>query len=120
MPHPAADAGERVERSARLVRESRARPRRPRGNRGNGNRGHTADRRDRRTGGELRAAHERLRLPDAIVLATARDLGGDLLTYDDRLARMLPSRTSSRRRRIAVRANEGRHDSRWVRASVRA
>jgi predicted nucleic acid-binding protein len=37
---------------------------------------------------ELRAAHERLRLPDAIVLATARHLGGDLLTYDDRLARI--------------------------------
>lgn len=37
---------------------------------------------------ELRAAHDRLRLPDAIVLATARDLGGDLLTYDDRLARI--------------------------------
>jgi predicted nucleic acid-binding protein len=37
---------------------------------------------------ELRAAHDRLRLPDAIVLATARELGGDLLTYDNRLARV--------------------------------
>lgn len=36
----------------------------------------------------LRAAHDRLRLPDAIVLATAHDLGGDLLTYDDRLGRV--------------------------------
>jgi predicted nucleic acid-binding protein len=34
---------------------------------------------------EIRAQHERLRLPDAIVLATARDLGAELLTYDDRL-----------------------------------
>ncbi|MHB8492219.1 MAG: type II toxin-antitoxin system VapC family toxin [Solirubrobacteraceae bacterium] len=34
---------------------------------------------------ELRANHERLRLPDAIVLATAQELGGELLAYDDRL-----------------------------------
>jgi predicted nucleic acid-binding protein len=34
---------------------------------------------------EIRAQHERLRLPDAIVLATARELGAALLTYDDRL-----------------------------------
>jgi predicted nucleic acid-binding protein len=34
---------------------------------------------------EIRARHERLRLPDAIVLATARKIGADLLTYDDRL-----------------------------------
>jgi predicted nucleic acid-binding protein len=34
---------------------------------------------------EIRAEHERLRLPDAIVLATARELGAELLTYDDRL-----------------------------------
>jgi predicted nucleic acid-binding protein len=33
----------------------------------------------------LRAEHERLRLPDALVLATAREHGGDLLTYDDEL-----------------------------------
>lgn len=33
----------------------------------------------------LRAEHERLRLPDAIVLATAHELDGDLLAYDDRL-----------------------------------
>jgi predicted nucleic acid-binding protein len=37
---------------------------------------------------ELRAAHDRLRLPDAIVLATARETGSPLLTYDDRLARL--------------------------------
>lgn len=36
---------------------------------------------------ELRAALPHLRLPDAIVLATARELGNELLTYDDRLAR---------------------------------
>jgi len=36
---------------------------------------------------ELRARHDRLRLPDAIVLATARELGGQLLSYDERLAR---------------------------------
>jgi predicted nucleic acid-binding protein len=36
---------------------------------------------------ELRAHHDRLRLPDAIVLATARELSAGLLTYDERLAR---------------------------------
>lgn len=36
----------------------------------------------------LRAGSDRLRLPDAIVLATARELGADLLTYNDRLARV--------------------------------
>ena len=36
---------------------------------------------------ELRARHGRLRLPDAIVLATAHELGGGLLSYDERLAR---------------------------------
>jgi predicted nucleic acid-binding protein len=36
---------------------------------------------------QIRSDHERLRLPDALVLATARQLGGELLTYDDRLAR---------------------------------
>lgn len=36
---------------------------------------------------ELRARNGRLRLPDAIVLATAHELGGDLLSYDERLAR---------------------------------
>ncbi len=34
---------------------------------------------------EIRARHDRLRLPDAIVLATAREHGAELLTYDDRL-----------------------------------
>jgi predicted nucleic acid-binding protein len=38
---------------------------------------------------ELRARHdERLRLPDAIVLATARERGGELLSYDRRLSRL--------------------------------
>ena len=36
---------------------------------------------------ELRARHESLRLPDALVLATAHEQDGTLLTYDDRLAR---------------------------------
>jgi predicted nucleic acid-binding protein len=36
---------------------------------------------------ELRAAHASLRLPDALVLATAHEREGELLTYDDRLAR---------------------------------
>jgi predicted nucleic acid-binding protein len=37
---------------------------------------------------ELRAHHDRLRLPDAIVLATARELGAQLLTYDANLAKI--------------------------------
>ena len=35
----------------------------------------------------LRAESSRLRLPDAIVLATADEAGGELLTYDHRLGR---------------------------------
>jgi predicted nucleic acid-binding protein len=35
---------------------------------------------------ELRSQHVRLRLPDAMVLACAAELDGELLTYDDRLA----------------------------------
>lgn len=35
----------------------------------------------------LRAEHVALRLPDAIVLATARELNGELMTYDERLAK---------------------------------
>ena len=37
---------------------------------------------------ELRAGRERLRLPDAIVLATAEELDGRLLSYDRRLSRL--------------------------------
>ncbi len=37
---------------------------------------------------ELRARHRRLRLPDAIVLASARELGGELSSYDQRLTRL--------------------------------
>lgn len=37
---------------------------------------------------ELRARHTRLRVPDAIVLATAQEMGGDLLSYDRRLSRL--------------------------------
>jgi predicted nucleic acid-binding protein len=44
---------------------------------------------------ELRAAHESLRLPDALVLATAHQHDGKLLTYDDRLTRT--ARQSRRR-----------------------
>lgn len=36
----------------------------------------------------LRAKHAKLRLGDAVVLATARSLAGSLLTYDQRLARL--------------------------------
>jgi predicted nucleic acid-binding protein len=36
---------------------------------------------------ELRARHEALRLPDAIVLATARDREAELRTYDQALSR---------------------------------
>jgi predicted nucleic acid-binding protein len=35
---------------------------------------------------ELRAQHVRLRLPDAMVLACAAELEGELLTYDEHLA----------------------------------
>lgn len=37
---------------------------------------------------KLRARHEHLRLPDAIVLASARELDGELLSYDRRLTRL--------------------------------
>lgn len=37
---------------------------------------------------ELRARHERLRLPDAIVLASVHELSGELLSYDHNLARL--------------------------------
>ncbi len=40
------------------------------------------------TAAVLRAEHERLRLPDAIVLATAQHLHATLLTYDDQLSRI--------------------------------
>jgi predicted nucleic acid-binding protein len=36
---------------------------------------------------ELRARHDGLRLPDAMVLATSHQLGGQLLSYDRRLQR---------------------------------
>jgi predicted nucleic acid-binding protein len=37
---------------------------------------------------DLRARHRQLRLPDAIVLATTRELGGRLLSYDRRLSQL--------------------------------
>jgi len=46
---------------------------------------------DRRIGwraAELRVRHRALRLPDALVLATAQACEADLLTFDDRLARL--------------------------------
>lgn len=36
---------------------------------------------------DLRAASRHLRLPDAMVVACADEVGGELLTYDERLAR---------------------------------
>ena len=36
---------------------------------------------------QLRADHGHLRLPDVMVLACAQEVGGELLTYDARLAR---------------------------------
>jgi predicted nucleic acid-binding protein len=44
----------------------------------------------------LRAEHERLRLRDAIVLATAHELDGDLLAYDDRLNSLAGKRARRR------------------------
>lgn len=44
------------------------------------------DRRIARHAAELRAEHTALRLPDAVVLATARLREAALLTFDDRLA----------------------------------
>lgn len=41
---------------------------------------------------ELRARHRQLRLPDAIVLATAPELGGHLLSYDRRLSQLADKR----------------------------
>lgn len=40
---------------------------------------------------QLRARHDRLRLPDAMVLATAQELGGSVLSYDRRLSRIAGS-----------------------------
>ena len=37
---------------------------------------------------ELRARHTRLRLPDAIVLATTQEMGGSLLSYDRKLSQL--------------------------------
>ncbi|MFI4990859.1 MAG: type II toxin-antitoxin system VapC family toxin [Solirubrobacterales bacterium] len=37
---------------------------------------------------ELRVRHTRLRLPDAIVLATAQEMRGSLLSYDRRLSQL--------------------------------
>jgi predicted nucleic acid-binding protein len=37
---------------------------------------------------ELRARHTRLRLPDAIVLATAQQMGASLLSYDRKLSQL--------------------------------
>jgi predicted nucleic acid-binding protein len=42
---------------------------------------------------ELRARHATLRLPDALVLATAQEPAGTLLSYDDRLTRISRQRS---------------------------
>jgi predicted nucleic acid-binding protein len=47
-----------------------------------------ADREIARRAAELRAASGRLRLPDALVLATAQTHGVPLLTFDENLARL--------------------------------
>lgn len=44
----------------------------------------------------LRATQPSLRLPDAIVLATARVLGGELLSYDEKLVRLARRHRRSR------------------------
>lgn len=41
---------------------------------------------------KLRARHQRLRLPDAIALAIAQEMGGELQSYDDRLSRLARKR----------------------------
>ncbi len=41
---------------------------------------------------ELRAQNNHLRLPDAIVLACAQELGGELLSYDQRLGQLAGKR----------------------------
>lgn len=46
------------------------------------------DREIARLAAELRAAHRSLRLPDALVLATARARGARLLTFDGNLSRI--------------------------------
>jgi predicted nucleic acid-binding protein len=43
---------------------------------------------------ELRARHERLRLPDAMVLASAHELGAELLSYNRRLVQLARKRGS--------------------------
>ncbi len=49
---------------------------------------------------ELRAKHAKLRLGDAVVLAAARSLAGELLTYDQRLARLAMSARPATARRV--------------------
>lgn len=47
-----------------------------------------ADRKIGRCAAELRAAHRELRLPDALVLATAELRGARLLSFDERLRQL--------------------------------
>lgn len=47
-----------------------------------------ADRKIGRRAAELRATHRVLRLPDALVLATAQLSGARLLTFDERLSQL--------------------------------
>ncbi len=46
----------------------------------------------------VRARHKQLRLPDALVLACAQELAGDLLSYDDRLRHAVAAERSQRPR----------------------
>lgn len=48
----------------------------------------SADREIARRAAELRATHSGLRLPDALVLATAQLRGAKLLTFDERLRQL--------------------------------
>ncbi len=48
----------------------------------------TVDREIARQAAELRAEHRSLRLPDALVLATAQLRGARLLTFDERLSQL--------------------------------
>ena len=51
-----------------------------------------ADRRIARRAAALRAEHRSLRLPDALVLATAHERATELITFDKRLQRVRDSR----------------------------
>lgn len=86
---------ERLQRSACRVRARRSSRGRPKWNRGNGHHRYTDERGDREAAATLRAAHSALRLPDAVVLATAQELDGELMTYDLRLVKHAGDRSAT-------------------------